>query len=458
MTDPNQVGNDIGVTSIQAKPREAMRSRRRAFVRLYRAHFGLVWSLARHLGVPDAHHEDVLQEVWLLAYRRLHTLDPTASAKAWLGSITRNVVLHHHRAWHRRRRKHASLAVVPPENDDNPARRHAAGATVVRVLEGMDEGQRLVLVLAQVHGLSGPEIATALGIPLNTMYSRLRLARQHVAQVAANDDELTRIESPPRRAANKAWALLVPHLGARAAVPVAVAAPWAVLKVVVPATAIAAATLGLVAVIAPGPAATVATSAADPLADRPNSDDAHLDTRSDAGPIVASSIAVASSTIAPRQLDPSSPPTTRERSPQSYQRGRTKSSAKRDEPPTTEDDPGSESSTPPNHEPAAAANPVTIQSATAAPGGLAEETRMLLLAQNALTEGDPTTALAVLKQHDAAYPEGQLATAREGVWVRALCDAGRGQDARARAARLSKQQPASAVAVAVQDVCRDRSQ
>ena len=76
-------------------------------------------------------------------------------------------------------------------------------------------------------------------------------------------------------------------------------------------------------------------------------------------------------------------------------------------------------------------------------------------AQQALTRGDPNGALSLLADHRARFPVGQLTDTREGVWVRALCKAGRPAEARARAAKLAELRPDSPVSEAVQDVCRE---
>jgi RNA polymerase sigma-70 factor (ECF subfamily) len=54
-----------------------------------------------------------------------------------------------------------------------------------QVLDGLDEKKRAVLVLVELEGLSSPEIAKILGIGLNTVYSRLRAAREDFERLAA---------------------------------------------------------------------------------------------------------------------------------------------------------------------------------------------------------------------------------------------------------------------------------
>jgi RNA polymerase sigma-70 factor (ECF subfamily) len=63
---------------------------------------------------------------------------------------------------------------TPLENTERNAERQL----LMRLLSELDEPKREVFTLVDVHELSVPEAAEALGIPLNTAYSRLRVARQ----------------------------------------------------------------------------------------------------------------------------------------------------------------------------------------------------------------------------------------------------------------------------------------
>jgi RNA polymerase sigma-70 factor (ECF subfamily) len=63
--------------------------------------------------------------------------------------------------------------------------REEATHLVDRLLEELDDAKRAVFVLAELEQMTAPEIALALGTPLNTVYSRLRLARQEFAAAAA---------------------------------------------------------------------------------------------------------------------------------------------------------------------------------------------------------------------------------------------------------------------------------
>lgn len=161
------------------------------FERLYADHFAVVWSVLGAMGIHGAQREDVAQEVWTLVYRKRARLRPDASPRAWVAALARGVVLRHRRTRARRDRKHRAVAIAGPRQVAPPSDRVDAGRTVDSLLADMNPEQRLAYVLVHGHGLSAPEVASVTGAPLNTIYSRLRLAKRWVARVAdsAVDEE-----------------------------------------------------------------------------------------------------------------------------------------------------------------------------------------------------------------------------------------------------------------------------
>ena len=156
---------------------------------LYRAHAGFVWRVVRRMGVPEAVAEDVVQEVFLVARRRLADYEGRGAPTSWLYGIARGVTANWRRGQARAERRlrvvsgpHASAAPSPEE----AVGRADAVALVERFLADLDPDQREVFVLADVEGLSGPEVAEALGLNLNVAYSRLRLARRKLRRFLAD--------------------------------------------------------------------------------------------------------------------------------------------------------------------------------------------------------------------------------------------------------------------------------
>jgi RNA polymerase sigma-70 factor, ECF subfamily len=147
------------------------------FARIYDEHFAFVWRSLRRLGVPDAHLDDAAQEVFLVVHRRLSEFAGRSSLKTWLFGIALRVAS-------AVRRRAIRKPTEPLEDDvlDERVERlseaaHAA-KLVQRLLNDLDADRRAVFVLAELEQMTAPEIARALDVNLNTVYSRLRLARR----------------------------------------------------------------------------------------------------------------------------------------------------------------------------------------------------------------------------------------------------------------------------------------
>lgn len=154
-----------------------------ALQEVFSRHLPFVWRLARALGLAPDDADDVAQEVFLIVHRRLHTFTPGRSMQGWLFGITRNVVLHHHRT-HTRRERYQSAAPppLPGQAPDVALHLQQAAALMQQFLDQLDVDKRIVFLLADIEGLSSPEIAEALAIPLGTVFSRLRAARIKLEQ------------------------------------------------------------------------------------------------------------------------------------------------------------------------------------------------------------------------------------------------------------------------------------
>jgi RNA polymerase sigma-70 factor, ECF subfamily len=150
--------------------------------RIYRAHADFVWRSVQRFGVTPAHAEDVVHEVFLVVQRRLGDLDPQASVRGWLWGIARGVAANHRRGRARAaKREQVSLEVVAPPQPVDPEQQirvAEAAAVVLRFLEQLPADKRAVFELADIEGLSCPEIATLLELELTAVYAQLRTARR----------------------------------------------------------------------------------------------------------------------------------------------------------------------------------------------------------------------------------------------------------------------------------------
>ncbi|HEY0138275.1 MAG TPA: RNA polymerase sigma factor [Nannocystis sp.] len=144
----------------------------------YRQHFRYVYALVGRLGVPSAGVEDVAQEVFLVLHRRRAEFRGDSSVRTWLHGITVHVARRHRDAIRRRSERTAGLDEPPPPIPPDVELDHKQALRALdRLLDTLADEQREVFVLAEVAGCSAPEIAEALGLNINTVYSRLRLAR-----------------------------------------------------------------------------------------------------------------------------------------------------------------------------------------------------------------------------------------------------------------------------------------
>lgn len=153
------------------------------FRRIFDEHHAFVWRSLVHLGVMEASADDAAQEVFLVVHRRLATYDAAQPFRAWLWGIARHVASNHRRSAARNARRVDALASERVPERAAPDRAHELAFVRDIVLE-MDEPLRDVLVLSDVEGLTAVEIAAALDANVNTIYSRLRIARQRFADAA----------------------------------------------------------------------------------------------------------------------------------------------------------------------------------------------------------------------------------------------------------------------------------
>lgn len=155
--------------------------RRQEFRSLYRAHFGYVWRTLFRYGVPAAQLEDAAQEVFVIVLRRFGSWRARASFRAWLHGVARRVASHQRRHQGRHQRKLEALLPVAdaPSVEGQLDQRRRLDALTAAIAQ-LDPDRREVFVLADLEGLSAPEISDALGCKLNTVYSRLRRARADI--------------------------------------------------------------------------------------------------------------------------------------------------------------------------------------------------------------------------------------------------------------------------------------
>jgi RNA polymerase sigma-70 factor, ECF subfamily len=142
------------------------------FSELYQQQFDFVWRSVRMLRVSSDVAEDAVQDVFLVAHRRLDDFEARASVRTWLFAIARRVVSAHRRSLRRRFRLLARASTVVPERTTTPfdiSARSETQRALLAALEELPEDQRLIFSLTELEEMSAPEIASALGVKVNTV-------------------------------------------------------------------------------------------------------------------------------------------------------------------------------------------------------------------------------------------------------------------------------------------------
>jgi len=170
----------------EPRPPERQPSPLRDAAAVFAAHGAEVASWAAWLGGPEldaAAREDVVQEVFLIVHRQLASFRGESRLSTWLYRITANVVRHRRRKdrWRRlfvgwRDERAAKLASNRPTPVEELERRQAA-ALVYRVLDRLGERDRSVLILFEIEGLAGAQVAERLGTTPATIWVWLHRAR-----------------------------------------------------------------------------------------------------------------------------------------------------------------------------------------------------------------------------------------------------------------------------------------
>ena len=174
-----------------AQPPALTLAARQRFHSLYREHFDFVYRNLRWLGIPDESVDDALQDVYVIALRHIDAYVDGTHPKAWLFAILTRVASNHRRSLRRRGRplpldEQDELSRLPGPFDMSA--RAEAGRILHAFLDTLDPEKRAVFVMAELEQLPVPEIARALSANVNTIYTRLRVARQAFARAVAELD------------------------------------------------------------------------------------------------------------------------------------------------------------------------------------------------------------------------------------------------------------------------------
>lgn len=154
------------------------------FDTLYAREHDFVWRSVQRLGAPDDAIDDAVQNVFVIAARKLDTFEHRSSPRTWLFAIARRVVKDIRRGRARQYRRREALAEQASRTPTDAYARSDAARLLHRLLDQLDDAKREVFVLCELEGLTGPEVAEALGLALPAVYARLRAARKQLERLA----------------------------------------------------------------------------------------------------------------------------------------------------------------------------------------------------------------------------------------------------------------------------------
>ena len=155
-----------------------------AFETIYKAHAGRLYSMACRVLSNPTDAEDLLQEIFLAAHRKLDTFRGDSALGTWLYRLAMNLCLDHLRS-RATRSGQLTDALDDEYGLDDSGSRHLAERTVAkmdleRAMAQLPEGCRTAFVLHDVEGLEHREIADILGIAEGTSKSQVHKARMRL--------------------------------------------------------------------------------------------------------------------------------------------------------------------------------------------------------------------------------------------------------------------------------------
>lgn len=177
---------------LDAAPESATRSRRSAADEarlrgIVDAHFAFVWRALRGLGVSASSADDAAQQVFMVASRKLAAIE-RGSERAFLAATARGIAANLRRSSMLAHEISDEQQLHREVDGGRDPEQQAAHSQALRALEqillSLDEELRVVFVFFELEGMTMAEIASGLDLPMGTVASRLRRAREELDAAA----------------------------------------------------------------------------------------------------------------------------------------------------------------------------------------------------------------------------------------------------------------------------------
>ncbi|WP_437930243.1 sigma-70 family RNA polymerase sigma factor [Sorangium sp. So ce291] len=185
MKDPRTTGIHQGVEQcLEAGVLGGAKQPPQSLVALHAEHGGFVWATLQRFGIQQPDLEDAFQDVFIVVQRRLPAFDWACPVTTWLFAICRRVAASHRRRAHTRRERLGEVVDDVPDSARSPEEatsQQQARLQLEAILEAMDLDRRAVFVMFEIEEMPCNEIASLIGVPVGTVYSRLHAARKEFA-------------------------------------------------------------------------------------------------------------------------------------------------------------------------------------------------------------------------------------------------------------------------------------
>ncbi len=152
---------------------------------LYKTHGAFIGRVIQRLLGDGAHVDDLLQETFIVAHKKRNAFDGRADVRTWLYGIAMNLCMRHRRGMFRflrlKERYQNALDDLTSKSPETPETQYARAEDVEAVraaIEKLPFHHREVFVLFELEGLEGQQIAELTGLPLGTVWTRLKKSRE----------------------------------------------------------------------------------------------------------------------------------------------------------------------------------------------------------------------------------------------------------------------------------------
>ena len=147
----------------------------------YKVHAPFIARVIEKLTGAGPHVDDLLQETFIIAYKKRNQFENRSALRTWLYGIAKNLCMHHKRGLARFLNFKEKLQALPDSHATRPDETLEVSRELKiaeSVITSMSFKQREVFVLYELEEMEGQEIAELLGIPVGTVWTRLHKARQ----------------------------------------------------------------------------------------------------------------------------------------------------------------------------------------------------------------------------------------------------------------------------------------